>query len=98
MATETTNQNDNQNARKPVQDAPDATMPLLVVLLDHAVIGSGPGTVVAHVRDTAEYIRITRPDGVRNPRLRLWRGNFPVGARVKSRLICGTGQGITEPI
>ncbi len=95
----TTSQNDNQNDRKPTQDALGATMPMLVVLLDHAAIGSGPGTVIAHVRDVAEYNRSTRDrDGARNPRLRLWRGNFPVGARVKSRLICGTGQGITETI
>lgn len=69
---------------------------MLVVRLDHAFIGAGPATVVAHVSTVREYLTIaTDRDGARDPKLRLWDGDQAIGTRVVSRLICGTGKGIT---
>ena len=70
---------------------------MIVVKLDNQHIGAGPATVVAVVATVAEYLSLaTDRDGARDRSLRLWDGSFPVGARVHSRLICGTGKGITE--
>lgn len=66
---------------------------LLAVRLDHPWIGSGPGTGVAHVESVA-YFRARY--GYTDRRMRLWEGNAPIGARVYSTLVCGTGRGITH--
>ncbi len=72
---------------------------MIVVRLDHAIIGAGPATVVAEVASVAEFLALaTDRDGARDRRLRLWQGSFPVGARVTSRLICGTGIGVTKEV
>ncbi len=70
---------------------------LLVVKLDNAIIGAGPGTVIAHVDSVKEFLTIaTDRDGARDRKLRLWVGdNLPVGSRVVSKLIRGTGLGVT---
>lgn len=72
---------------------------MLIVKLDNAHIGAGPGTVVAHVDSVREYLALTTDrDGARDQRLRLWTGDQPIGARVVSALICGTGKGITSTV
>lgn len=70
---------------------------MLIVKLDHHWIGAGPGTVIAHVNSVSEYLQIaTDRDGARDPKLRLWAGDVPIGSRVVSDLICGTGEGRTR--
>ena len=72
-------------------------MRMLVVQLDNAAFGSGPGTVISHVASVREfYDAFTDRDGAIDPRLRLWEGDFPLEARVVARLIPGTGRGITS--
>ena len=69
---------------------------MVVVKLDHYYIGAGPATVVAEVASVAEYLALaTDRDGARDRTLRLWDGSYPVGTRVRMRLISGTGKGIT---
>lgn len=73
-------------------------MTLLAVRLDCRHIGAGPGTVVAHPKTVGDYYALIRDrDGALDPKMRLWEGDFPVGARVQASLRCGTGQGITHP-
>ncbi len=72
---------------------------LLVVQLDNAIIGSGPGTVISHVANVREFLdAFTDSDGARDPRLRLWTGDLPLETRVYSTLITGTGNGITREV
>lgn len=56
---------------------------LLAVRLDDPRFGAGPGVVVAHPADAAEFeaLRVRR-DGALDRSLRLWRGVSPVGTRV----------------
>jgi hypothetical protein len=58
---------------------------MIVVLLDNASIGAGPATVVAIVSSVAEYLAIADKDGVRDPHLRLLKGDATLGARVMMR-------------
>lgn len=64
--------------------------PLVLVRLDDARYGAGPGTVVARPASIAEGLAAAYggPDGARVTDLRLWGGDLPVGARVS----LGTGQ------
>lgn len=56
---------------------------MLVIELDDSRFGAGPGTIIAHVATVAEYnALILDRDGARNPKLRLWEGNTPIGTRV----------------
>lgn len=68
---------------------------LVAVRLDNPMFGSGPATVVAHPQSVDEYnAMITDRDGARDPRMRLWRvgrGSSPIGSRVVTKLVCGTG-------
>ena len=54
----------------------------LVVRLDRAEYGAGPGTVVAVGVTLGEYLGMVDRDGARDPRLRLWGGEAQVGERV----------------
>jgi len=72
---------------------------LLVVQLDNAAFGAGPGTVISHVATVREFFdAFTDRDGARDPRLRLWEGDLPLETRVISKLITGTGNGITSEV
>ena len=71
---------------------------LLAIRLDNRHIGAGPATVVARPASVAEFLALaTDRDGARDASLRLWEGDFPIGARVSVSLRCGTGQGIVHP-
>lgn len=55
---------------------------LLVIRLDDARYGAGPGTVIATVEGVDEYLVMLRDrDGAHDPMLRLWQGNLKVGDR-----------------
>jgi hypothetical protein len=57
---------------------------LVVVKLDDAKHGGGPGTVIAHVASSADYLkRFADKDGALAADLRMWRGPAAIGARVK---------------
>jgi hypothetical protein len=57
---------------------------LVVVKLDDPKFGGGPGTVIAHVASSAEYLdRFADRDGCLPADLRMWRGPAAIGARVK---------------
>jgi hypothetical protein len=73
---------------------------LMVVQLDNHRFGSGPGTVISHVASAREFFdAFTDRDGSRDPRLRLWEGDFPIETRiVMKKLVCGTGKGIFEEV
>jgi hypothetical protein len=59
---------------------------LLIVKLDDPRYGAGPGTVVGHAVDVADYnARTADRDGARNPQLRLWIGAAQLGDRVSAR-------------
>jgi hypothetical protein len=56
---------------------------LVIVRLDNPKLGAGPGTVVARAGSVAEFLAFgVDRDGVHSERLRLWVGDFQVGARV----------------
>lgn len=56
---------------------------MIVVRLDDARYGAGPGTVIAHVETVSEFIRFASDrDGARSPALRLWDGDTQIGDRV----------------
>jgi hypothetical protein len=56
---------------------------LLAVRLDDPRFPGNGGVVVAHVKSAAEFEKlIARRDGARDPNMRLWRGDAPVGTRV----------------
>jgi hypothetical protein len=56
---------------------------LLIVKLDDPRYGAGPGTVVGHAVDVADYhTRTTDRDGARDQRVRLWVGTAQLGDRV----------------
>lgn len=58
---------------------------LLIVQLDDARYGAGPGTVVGFAEDSRDYIRqIQDRDGAIPPRMRLWQGTASVGDRVRA--------------
>lgn len=73
---------------------------MVMVRLDNHHIGAGPATVIARVSSVKEYHSLsTDRDGARDPSLRLWDGDFPVGSRVvMKQLVCGTGRGIFERV
>lgn len=56
---------------------------LLAVRLDDPKFPGNGGVVVAHPKSAAEFEKlIERRDGARDPNMRLWRGNAPIGTRV----------------
>ncbi len=56
---------------------------LLAVRLDDPKFPGNGGVVVAHPKSAAEFEKlIKRRDGARDPNMRLWRGNAPIGTRV----------------
>ena len=68
---------------------------LIAVRLDDPHFGSGPGTVTAHPKSVDDYNKlITDRDGARDPRMRLWRGDAPIGARVST----GTSSSRVNPL
>lgn len=56
---------------------------LIAVRLDDPKIGAGPATVIACVGGAEEFFKLaTDRDGAMDPALRMWRGDYPIGARV----------------
>lgn len=71
-------------------------MSYLVVKLDNAKYGAGPGTVIGIVDSCEEYnARVTDRDGARDPAMRCWQDDsvtpIKVGDRVVMRQL-GTGK------
>ena len=56
---------------------------MIVVRLDNAAFGGGPGTVIGHVIDVNDgYRDHSDRDGARDPRIRVWAGKNEIGDRV----------------